>query len=133
MDLDKLITELSKPQYAGMSDQQASDALNEKNIPALKPNTWATELTAIQAKTDNLPASPAAAGGAMTVADKTGFKLVTVWMQFLPPRPQASPLILDKWWFRHGDGSSRSQITIRMQRLSEHMPTTEPRSSPPKH
>jgi hypothetical protein len=36
-----------------------------------------TEIAAIKAKTDNLPASPAAVGSAMTVSDKTGFKLAS--------------------------------------------------------
>jgi uncharacterized protein YjlB len=37
-----------------------------------KPNV---SIAAIKAKTDNLPASPAAVGSAMTVSDKTGFSL----------------------------------------------------------
>lgn len=36
-----------------------------------------TEIAAIKAKTDLIPASPAAVGSAMTVSDKTGFKLAS--------------------------------------------------------
>lgn len=47
MDLEALKVELAKPEYQSLSDQQAADLLNLKNISALKPGTWATELTVL--------------------------------------------------------------------------------------
>lgn len=49
MDLEKLTLELSNPEYAGLSDQEAADLLNVANLPTLKPGSWATELTVLAA------------------------------------------------------------------------------------
>lgn len=48
MNIDPLIEELRKPEYAAMSDQQAADAVNTKtvNIRTLVPN-WLIKQTAI--------------------------------------------------------------------------------------
>jgi len=49
MNLSALATELAKPEYAGLSDQQAADAINEKTITLrqLVP-TWQVKQYAIE-------------------------------------------------------------------------------------
>lgn len=59
----------------------------EATLTAIKGAGWTTEtlaaidvlIDAIKAKTDNLPAQPAAVGSAMAVSDKTGFSLTSAY------------------------------------------------------
>jgi len=57
--------------------ESTNEILYEEPFTAIPEASVATDVAAIKAKTDNLPAQPAAVGSAMTVADKTGFKLAS--------------------------------------------------------
>lgn len=47
--MDELIAELSQPQYAALSDQQAADAVNAKRVAVRRPvPTWLVRQTAIE-------------------------------------------------------------------------------------
>lgn len=49
MDLQPLIEELAKPEYAGLSDQEAADAVNAKTVSARVPvDTWQIKQYAVE-------------------------------------------------------------------------------------
>lgn len=53
--------------------------------------TLSEEIGNIKAKTDTIPASPAAVGSAMVVSDKTGFKLASDGLDQISATPVANP------------------------------------------
>ncbi|HEX3870239.1 MAG TPA: hypothetical protein VHV77_07385 [Pirellulales bacterium] len=85
--LMRLATDYTTSRAAQLDHLDADISSRLAGAAYIAPNNSA--ITAIKAKTDNLPSEPAAVGSAMTLSDKSGFKLASDGLDSVSVTPSA--------------------------------------------